>query len=499
MVVYADAVQPDAVQPDAVQPDAVQPDPAPPPSGTQPDDIKERVRRIFGGQLEEPAAQPLTTTRTSTRAAAFRLRRIITAVVIAVFVAAVVWALQPVPLPPPLVPDGSSDDAGTGSDDAGTGVTVIPDLPAALNKQADALEHGDLQAWLDPVDTKSQSLRDRYTALFRRLRALGVHTLQPILAGADTDCCTETIYYGVCVQTDDCGLVGYETAQQILDANLAELFAMTISWREDGSPDLITGMTLLAPDKVTATEPLLTDATLQTGTGQRVVVAAAADEAGHLAETVRQADAAAAVADTFTDWRIPQRYVVYLADPKEWRTWFGGEVTAGELGYEYDNTRSSAIVVVNISALPGSGVTLRQVLQHEFGHVVTLFGLTHRGDDDVLTEGMAEYVEENGQPVSRYYRIDDVRSYLQSHSWNGNPDSLDKLIGGDDASADSAAYGIGYLTWRCIATTYGQAKMTAFAFSTVHYGDNHDTAARKALGVPWASVNAACAAYIRNA
>src|SRR5262249_27664603 len=187
------------------------------------------------------------------------------------------------------------------------------------------------------------------------------------------------------------------------------------------------------------------------------------------------------------------------AGPSEWRRWFGGpwKDRAEVVAYAISDTSTSDDVVVNLASLTDDGESLDAVLRHEFGHVVSLLGTDY--GDDVLTEGFAEYVEENGAPIARYVEIPYVRAYLNAHSWSGNPDDLDRHLFDSNPVTGGAAYGIGYLTWRCIESQYGLPKMIAFAGEAVHYGQPHDAAARNALGVPWSSVTKTCDAFVRHA
>jgi hypothetical protein len=199
----------------------------------------------------------------------------------------------------------------------------------------------------------------------------------------------------------------------------------------------------------------------------------------------------------YAHWTRPTRYIVYLADQSEWRTWFGG-AARDAVAYAYNDSRSTDVVVVDDALIGGGAYSLAEDLKHEFGHVVSLLGSTFHYDD-VMTEGFAEYVEETGRSISQYYRIDDVRAWLPSHRWSGNPDDLDANLDSSDVLTASAAYGVGYLTWRCLQSTYGPAKTMAFAGSAIHYGENHDTAARESLGVPWSTVTKICGRYVRDA
>jgi hypothetical protein len=150
---------------------------------------------------------------------------------------------------------------------------------------------------------------------------------------------------------------------------------------------------------------------------------------------------------------------------------------------------------LNVARIGRSDLPLVEVLTHEFGHVVTLLGGHGATTSHLLTEGIAEYIEEDGRPIRSYYRFADVRDYVRSGQFDGDLDRLDGLFATDDSSV---MYGMGYLTWRCIESRYGQEKLLAFAGDLFQrgYGPAH---AETDLGEPWDAVERACASYIRSA
>jgi hypothetical protein len=137
-------------------------------------------------------------------------------------------------------------------------------------------------------------------------------------------------------------------------------------------------------------------------------------------------------------------------------------------------------------------------LQHEFGHVVTLLGGESEGRR--RADRRAGRVHRlRRQPLSNYARLGDLGEYLGTHRWNGDVRSLDTSIYSNDLVNVSAAYAMGFLTWRCIATRYGSAGTRRFMTDAVHEQFDIDYSSRTALGVTWAQLSRACAPSIRGA
>jgi hypothetical protein len=372
-------------------------------------------------------------------------------------------------------------------------------IEETLLAQAENLIDGNEVGWLAPVDQSDAKLLQQYRQLYDRLRPLGPVRLVPVIEeGRNHPVDHATVVYFVCVQVTTCADDG---PPPIANANLflqTETIEAKITWTSFGMGPTITGFTLTPESRFPRAQPAFYTP-MRTMSGQRSTVFAAADLAGNLRTAVTAADRAAKVADRYAHWVRPNRYIVYLADAKQWRTWYGGRVDATSvLAYAILSSRSSDIVVVNWDLAQRETLPLEDLLRHEFGHVVTMLGRPVPGDDDVLTEGIAEYIREDGRPLSHFDRLASVGDYLRSHAWNGDPTVLDSKIG--DVNLADAAYGIGFLFWRCIASHYGSAKLFEFVGATVHNRPTSlDAAARSALGDAWTKVTAGCAPYVRNA
>ena len=379
----------------------------------------------------------------------------------------------------------------------------VLDIASALNRQAAALVAGDEQGWLAPVSSRNRQLQAEYRKQFKQLRALGVTSFQPVFDGQELDLfrlppapakveVPLTVFFGYCAQTADCPYPGRGGSSFVADT---EGFTAKLLWILDNGRFVISSFTRVTDDvRARSVPPWLTD-DLQTHTGRRVTVAASAALAGHLTTVAALADRAAGVAQRYARWTKPTRYIVYLADESEWRRWYGGPgKDADVLGFALTNSLSSVPVVLNYTHI--SAEDLSSVLRHEFGHVATLIGTL--GGRDYLTEGIAEYVEEHGQPVASYHRLGDLRRYLRSGAWDGDIDSAKLAVYSDAPGESSAAYAVGYLTLRCIANRYGEKAMFTFVDHTVRRASGPAEAAPTALGRAWSAVKRTCGAYIRT-
>jgi hypothetical protein len=389
-----------------------------------------------------------------------------------------------------------------GSTDPPTAIyTPAETLDDTLDRQAADLIAGDESGWLAPLNQHDAPLVAQYRELYDRLRTLGVTGLRHTELIDPDDPYVVTVTYGLCAQTTVCPKP--DDHPEVFRLPPAELYSATLTWQPiDHRHNQITGFTPLPPDQKNPTQPLLAGPRLVTMRGQRVLVAAGPDLASALPDAVRVADAAARNADRYDQlagWEHPTQYVVYLADSQQWRTWFGGEAASSQreiLGYEFADSRSSSVVVINYTRIGPTGASLSAVMRHEFGHVISLLGADSRADT-AITEGIAEYIEEDSRPIGDYEQLPAVADYLRTHQWNGDPAQLDQYIYEDNENSN-AAYGIGYLTLRCLTAQFGQGTMFDFVAATVHDGQEDEVASFKVLGQPWLGVFSACLSYIRE-
>jgi hypothetical protein len=381
-------------------------------------------------------------------------------------------------------------------------VSPFAGIPSLLDAQAQALESGDEAGWLAPLDNTQPSLLLRYQELYRSLRAVGVATLTPLVTAADvadatTGPLTLAVGYAYCIQVLVC------PTEDLDRGTVAETVLTQITFSLEGDRVAISNFALVPmPANGYGRAPWI-DEHLEFLSGARTTVIASADLKSRMPAALSAAEAAATVADQFALWVWPVRYLVYLANPAEWSTWIAKYSTATNVvAYTAAPSASSEVVVVNMALQDTNRDSLTTVLRHEFGHAVTLLGVSRNLVSDeprIFVEGIAEYIEEDGRPLSSYLQLSLTRRFIHSGRWNGDLDSVEQVYGSDRPEDVLAAYGMGMLFWRCMADRYGRAKLLDFANQVLRQGSRADVAASAALGEPWSTVKATCAAYLRAA
>lgn len=380
-------------------------------------------------------------------------------------------------------------------------VSKFAAIPTILNTQARALARGDEPGWLAPVDATKPELVQRYRDLFRSMHSIGVLSLTPVInadvSSVDSGPLTLGIIYAYCIQVPACPTSNLDLGV------VAETIFTQLTFTEQGDRVLISKFDLVSSPTGSLGRAPWIDANLTFASGTRATVIASAGLSRRLPAALAAADAAATVTDRYARWVWPVRYIVYLAGPAEWSAWLarfpGGD---NIVAYATSPSTSSEVVVVNMAVQDRNADPLVSVLRHEFGHVVTLLGVNRNlvgGMPRLFVEGIAEYIAEDGRPLGGYAWLQTARRLIHSGRWNGDLDSVEQFY--DSARPDDvrAAYGMGFLTWRCIASRYGQEKLLDFAEHIFRNMASNDTAATKAFGEPWPTVNAACATYLRRA
>jgi hypothetical protein len=357
----------------------------------------------------------------------------------------------------------------------------LADVNALLARQADALVAGDRAGFLRDVDP---SATDAYQGLYNNL--VGLHVAEwvpraiPDPTPADPGQFDVLVQY--CLFARACQRVGGD-------------FLVSAANR-DGRTVLVN----YAPPRPDDAQPYPWEADRLTFvTGPRVVVAATDDEADELGLALPAAEAAAAAADTYARWGKPADYVVYLASHRDAAKWFAGvgdDVLGEEVPLSPDDLEIM-IIMPDATEAGSRGPGLQAVIQHEMGHVATLYGTDGGDSSDSLTEGIAEYIAYAQHPQWADFRIRDVGTYVRDGDWSGHCYLTDEIDSNDSLEA-SAAYGIGYLTIRRLVARFGLARTLDFWGRVERDGDGLDSSARAALGVSWASAQADCAAYIRT-
>ncbi|HEX5199365.1 MAG TPA: hypothetical protein VFW27_05435 [Actinoplanes sp.] len=332
-----------------------------------------------------------------------------------------------------------------------------------LSKQAAALNRGDLGGWLRPV---APALRQRYQNLFRTLRALNATVDYRVVDGGD-------VRLTYCFAGPRCPADSPRIAQRPLVKN-GQITALG------------------KPARPTALQPTPWEqGDLVFARGKRVTVGAPKALRNRLTEVVALADQAAAVDDKFAAYagnRQP-RYRVFLATGKLWRTWYGGKATPWAVGYMQPLGRAGGDVVINPSRLT-SRTALKEVIQHELGHVATIGGVPTKHEDMWLVEGVAEYI---GMQPARAADTYSKRALRRTTRLNRPP-----LRDGAGEKEVSAFYAQGHFAVDCLVTKFGEARAMEFVRLKLRLGNSLDMAARSVFGVPFGKVDATCADWISN-
>jgi hypothetical protein len=379
-------------------------------------------------------------------------------------------------------------------------IANIEQIREAAASQAAALVKGDEDGWLAPVEP---GLRDGFQKRYDVLHALKVITLAETVSSdpsaEDDDLATlhTTVRYGYCAMTDPCP-AGPARASGVFPQT--EGYQADVVWERRVDGYVITDFEQLKDRNATAfvVQPWF-DADLITMTGAKTTVFAVPSENKDLVKSVSdEAEAAAAIADTYSTDKVPVRYVVYIAPPAQWRSWFGGvDSETDVLGYAVSTSQTSSVVVLNRDNIQTDEMI--HVLRHEFGHVSTLLG-TDRGSTAIghfWVEGIAELIAQNGDPISSYISIDYARGYLRSGLFTGDLDNMDATYWNTDRSG--VVYVMGFLTWQCISDSYGHDKVVALAKQLFRGpAKTIDEATQAALGTSWSELEPACVSYIRS-
>lgn len=378
-------------------------------------------------------------------------------------------------------------------------VALSPALPPhttigqVLHSRGAALLRGDETGWLRDVDPARPQLLAQLRTRYQTLRALQVSGWRETVLDPGEDAplpATTVVRVSVayCLARPRCVLDGGPGTPSV-----AENIGFT---SHDGRVWLTD---LLAPqvDRFKQVPVPWQTGPLQARTGSRVIVAAPPELTGRLDDTLARAEQAARVADQYARYvKAPDHYLVYVAGPSQWKQWFGSRPPGPDpLAYAVHLSRLDMQVVVDAGHVRPDMMQL--VLQHEFGHVVTLNDAEPRYDffdiDAWLAEGVAEYIAWAGRSPADYYRLGDVRRYLRA-GWNGQ---LRTLMPQYDSLAASAVYGISYLALRYLADHYGEPAMLAFVNAVRRQNLPVEGSAQYRFGKPWATINKECADYVR--
>lgn len=388
-------------------------------------------------------------------------------------------APHPVAAAGPAAPTPNATPAPT---PAGPDLTSVDGM---LEAQSAALLAGDQKGFLAEVDPAAHQAVTAYKRLYTNLRALRVGRWNAASVGAPATLTKRTtlpVSVVYCLAGKDCQ---------------GSTLTMSISVAPHGGRPLIEAYNLPKRNRDDWQPYPWELASLRVVSGDRVILAADAAEAGRLRSLLPVAERAAAAADRYALWGTPPTYLIFLADHGDARVWFGG-MSHNAIGETYPAGQDDKEVVVVLpdAALYGGPGGLAYTVQHEMGHVATLFG-DDANYEDTLTEGIAEYIAFTGHRGWEAGRVSAVGRYLRAGHWSGQC-YLTKEITSGNLLTSNAAYGIGYLTVKYLVATYGLTRTLNFFADVERFGETPDQGAREDLGRSWKSVNASCAAYIHR-
>lgn len=416
-------------------------------------------------------------------------------------VAVLLFCGVPTALVASRLPDLAGDGARAAGPSAGPPPSPGPNSPARvrhawityqigdiLDRQTKALLAGDQKAFLGVVDPMASKLVVSLKRRFASLRAMRVIQYTQHVAGIPIEGSTAAgkptwktridIDYCFSVRGCDTDTITVDTAW-VETADGLRMTSMSTSGAESNGP---------RPWEVTE---------LKAAVGKRVVVATTGRYASRLSGLLAQAEKAAAVADRYVIGDRPDQYRIFIAGASEWKRWYGGELPPWSVGFATPVSDDRMEVVLNVTEIETS--YLDEVLRHELGHVATLSTDAHADDSDFwLIEGMAEYIQESGRKVGSYDGRYSVRRFLDTGTWDGDV-AVTEPTGNSEDWEVAAAYGIGYYAVRRMAERFGREKLTRFfTLLVLERGKTLDVASRSSFGVPWKSVNADCAKYVRS-
>ncbi|MFI5930645.1 hypothetical protein [Actinoplanes sp. NPDC051494] len=390
-----------------------------------------------------------------------------------------------------------------------SGGTPAPHVPTqrlvetALAGQAKALLDGDLKGWLASVDPGKPKVVAYYKDLFTALRALGVTSFEYEDTSSnftsENDVRWESDYrINYCFSVPECA-----GSQQVGPLGTPRI-NQKLTLRKDKDNWLISGVGSAKRSDTWEPTPWQRGG-MVFAQGERVTVGASRGNAKRLAEVAAAADKAAAVTDRYAQviGSSPDKYRIYLATDKEWGTWFKEDDDLdGYQGYAKDINHIQYEVVLKSSGLD-SGAGLREIIQHELGHVVAGDGtgigkLPVEMDVEWLSEGFAEYVSYDGRPAVRSDRAPAVRALVNSKRPYDSIDVLRPDITSKLPTVDQF-YGWGAFAVDCMAQKYGRDRMLGFVTDVYRVrGTSFDEAAQKNLGVSFDELDRGCVTWIRK-
>jgi hypothetical protein len=417
-------------------------------------------------------------------------RSLIAALVVVLLGAGAVYA---------FAPGTPSHDGLLGAVPAAAATPTTPPTPnsravEALNAQATALMRHDHAGWMAAVDPAQPALRRHFEQLYTAFQALHVTHFEyhSSLGGLITGPVELNATMAFCLSAATCPT--YEAGDDYAGPpHIAEKLVLKAI---GGRYVIIKLSRARYPSDL---QPYPWEAgSLVFKQGRRVTVAAPRSLAGKLSSVLAVADKAALTDDRFAVlMKNPQqRYRVFLADDKAWKTWYGGGIARYAVAYTIPTAAAGSDVVLHMSELRTADVKV--VVQHEMGHVATLSDLTTGNDNDMwLKEGVADYIGWLPQHARQDWDFPAAREALHSN----HPPTTIAAAPLKDSASDRAAnrfYGLAHFAVECMAAEYGQGRAMNFVRLKLRADDDLDTAARQALGTPFRTVDKGCLSWMKE-
>jgi hypothetical protein len=370
-----------------------------------------------------------------------------------------VSAAAPAVTPSPAATAAADPSATAAADPSAAATDAVRQI---LRRQAASFARGDQAGWLAAVDPAQHR---RFRNLFTTLRSLGVATVDlRVVAGHPP---TMTVEMSYCYP--GCAAI----RQQLTVRPVGDTYVIIDLETPSADPTPWEAGDLIFKQ------------------GRRVTVGAPRKLAGRLAEVVAIADRAASVDDRYAVLAgNPQsRYRIFLATDRLWRTWYGGRHTDWAVGYMQPLGAAGADVVLNPGRIK-SRTALREVIQHELGHVATIGGVAPGADDMWLVEGVAEYIGAQPRRAADTYSRRALR----------RPARLVVRPLRDDAGRSEVAafYAHGHFAVECLAILFGEPRAMEFVRLRLRLRHSLDAAARSVFGRPFATVDARCTGWLRD-
>lgn len=262
----------------------------------------------------------------------------------------------------------------------------------------------------------------------------------------------------------------------------------TTVWRDaPAGPELLS---LAAPARTTgwfgSAQPWqLSD--LEVMVGRRALVATTAALKSRLPLILREAEKAAAVADTYATSTPPDIYRVYLAGGKEWRSWYGGVGVAWAAGIMMPIGLDRGDVMLNNSSAPNAFIA--DMLRHEMTHAATIHGSHYFAGNWWLIEGIAEVAEHPAGLTTATWSAE-TRRYIRT-GWKRTLPA-DEPPAKASNGAVGALYGVAFLATKRLEVRHGRDKLLAFFDRVIEHGSSKDKASLAVFGIAWSEVEADC-------